>query len=242
MLLERAETLAAALRKHLELKAASQQEKVYRTRAGQLKPLADGLLRAQQDWAEMRTAGLVKAGPEVSPSLRAHAEALLARAKADRSVLAEADDAFRFKFETGVRKATGELTAACQAGWAAHTAARADFPAEDVLAALDAIAGYRPQVHRIRDAARDFRKLRESTPAAAELVSALAQVDAAGQQKDEALAAMQGDDLPPAVLNFLRKTGQGGAALSDLSSPVAAWLEARDLSGAFRIVPSGRGP
>ena len=40
---------------------------------------------------------------------------------------------------------------------------------------------------------------------------------------------MKGDDLPADVLTFLRKTGQGGAALSDLSAPVRTWLEARKL-------------
>ncbi|WP_119461080.1 hypothetical protein [Rhodospirillaceae bacterium SYSU D60014] len=240
MLLERAEFLKAALAKHLALKAAGQQGQVYRSRASQLTPLAESLARAHRDWTAMHAAGLVSTPVEAKPGLRSHAEDLLARFKANRSVLAEADEKFRFQFTPGVRNAIEEFEKGAREAWSAHMGARADFPGDDVLTALHAIPSYRPQVQRIREAAGEFQKLRDRTPTAAELPTALAQADAARRKKDDALAAMQGDDLPPEVLTFLRKTGQGGAALSDLSAPVRIWLEARKLSSAFRIVPWSR--
>ena len=102
------------------------------------------------------------------------------------------------------------------------------------------VPSYRPSVQRIREAAAAFQNLRDRPPAAADLPASLALADAARRKKDDALAAMQGDDLPADVLTFLRKTGQGGAALSDLSAPVRTWLQSRELSSAFRIVPSSR--
>jgi len=237
MLLERAARLNAALAKHLELKTAGQQGQVYSTRARQLKPLAETLSRSQRDWMAMRGAGLISAPIDAKPGLRSQAQDLLGRFKADPSVLAEADDTFRFQFTSGVTNAATEFDVAAREAWAAHMATRADFPRDDVLNALDAIPGYRASVQRIRAAAATFQKLRNRTPVATELSTAIAQAEAARQDKDDGLAAMQGDDLPAEVLSFLRKTGQGGASLADLSAQVQSWLEARKLSNAFRIVP-----
>lgn len=246
MLLERASLLKAALAKHLEVKTASQQAEVYRARARQLTPLAETLSQAHRDWAAIRTAGLISTPIEAKPSLRSHADDLLGRFKADRSALAEADETFRFQFVPGVRKAAEEFSGAAREAWTAHMAACDDFPSDDMLTALGAIPSYRPAVQRIREAAVTFYKLRDRTPSAADLPASLAQAAAARQQKDEALASVQGDEgpadnkepaVPPEVQSFLRKTNQGGAPLSDLSSFVWTWLEERNLLRAFRIVP-----
>jgi hypothetical protein len=238
MLLEEAAQLCAALAQHQALKAAGQQEKVFRSRASQLTPLAEELSRAQRDWTALDEAGLPVGRPTAKPGLRARAEEILERFRTDRSVLAAADDTFRFEFTPAVRKAAEELDAQGSLAWAEYMAARGDFPGEEVLAALAAIPSYATQVQRIREAANDFRRLAERPPAAADVASALAQVEVALRKKDDALAAMKGDDLPPEVLTFLRKTGQGGAALSDLTDVVRTWLNARGLAAAFRITPS----
>jgi hypothetical protein len=238
MLLEEAAKLRAALAQHQALKAAGQQEKVFRTRATQLTPLAEGLARAQRDWMALRNAGLPVGRPAPKPGLRARAEELLERFQTERSVLAAPDETFRFEFTPGVRKAAEELEAQSSEGWTAYMAVGGGFPGEEVLTALAAIPNYAMQVQRIREAANDFRRLAELPPAAAEVSSALAQVEAARRKKDDALAAMRGDDLSAEVLTFLRKTGQGGAALSDLTDGVRTWLNARGLTSAFRIIPS----
>jgi len=238
MLLEDAATLRAELAQHLALKEAGQQATVFRTRASQLTPLAEALSRARRDWAALRQAGLPVKSPDPKPGLRSHAEDLLARFRVDRSVLAAADETFRFQFAPAVRKAAEELDAEASEAWSAYMAARGGFPGEEVLTALAAIPSYATQVQRIRDAANDFRRLAERPPADADVAGVLAQVETAGRKKDDALAALKGDDLPAEVLTFLRKTGQGGAALSDLTDVVRTWLDARGLAGAFRIRPS----
>lgn len=238
MLLDDAAKLRADLAQHLLMKAAGQQGAVFRTRATQLAPLADRLSRAQRDWAALRKAGLSVSLPAPKPGLRARAEDLLDRFRGDRSILAKADETFRFEFTPAVRKAAEELDVKASEAWSAYMAPRADFPGEDVLTALAAIPSYATQVQRIREAADDFRRLAKRPPAAADVASALAEVEAARRKKDDALAAMKGADLPAEVLTFLRKTGQGGAALSDLTDSVRTWLDTRGLAGAFRITPS----
>jgi hypothetical protein len=238
MLLEDAAKLRAELARHLALKEAGQQAAVFRTRASQLTPLAEALSRAQRDWAALRQAGLPVSSPDPKPGLRSRAEDLLARFRVDRSVLAAADEAFRFEFTPAVRKAAEELDAHASVAWSTYMAAGGGFPGGEVLSALATIPSYATQVQRIRDAANDFRRLAERPPSAADLAGVLGQVEGARRKKDDALAAMKGDDLPAEVLTFLRKTGLGGAALTDLSDLVRAWLEARGLTGAFRITPS----
>jgi hypothetical protein len=238
MLLEDAANLRAALAQHQALKAVGLQEKVFRTRASQLTPLAEGLSRAQRDWTALAKAGLPVSRSAPKPALRARAEELLERFRVDRSVLAAADETFRFEFTSGVRNAAEELEAEASKAWASYMAEGGGFPSEEVLTALAAIPSYAKQVQRIREAAGDFRRLAQHPPAAADVADALAQVDGARRKKDDALSAMKSDDLPAEVLIFLRKTGQGGAALSDLTDVVRRWLDARGLVGAFRITPS----
>lgn len=240
MLLDQAVQLKARLATHLDLKAAGKQEQVFRTRAGQLAPIADALSQKHRDWLALRAAGLVSKPVAAKPQLRSVAKDLLERFKVDRAVLAEADDKIRFQLVAGVKSAADEFEADAREAWEAHMTARADFPNETILTALDAISTYRAAVKRIREASAEFERLRAQTPSAADLSSVLARVEAVRASKDEALAAMQGTDLPADVLAFLRKTGQGGAALSDLTPGVRAWLESRNLLDAFRIVASSR--
>lgn len=238
MLLDDSAKLRAALVQHLALKDAGQQATAFRSRATQLTPLAEGLSRAQRDWSALREAGLPVSPPQPKSGLRSRAQDLLARFRADRSTLLAADEKLRFEFRPAVRKAAEELDALTSEAWMTYMARRGDFPGDQILTALAAIPTYATHVQRIREAASDFHQLTERPPAAADVESALARVEAARRKKDDALAAMKGDDLPPEVLTFLRKTGQGGAALSDLTEMVGEWLKARGLVSAFRIVPS----
>ncbi len=237
-LLDRAAKLQAALASHQTLKAAGQQGDVYQTRARQLKPLADGLVRAKQDWRAAADAGLAPGRPSPTPGLKAHAAELLQRFRDDPNVLAEPDDQFRFQFTPGLKNAAEELDKLVSDAWSARLNAQAQFPADAVLRALEQIPAYRSSVQRIRDAANEVQKLKDNRPPATEFGRALTQLAAAVSKKDDALTAIQGDDLPPEVQAFLRKTGQGGAEISDLTTGVLTWLNERGLAGTFRIVPS----
>lgn len=238
MLIDRAAKLQAALASHQTLKAAGQLGDIYQTRARQLKPLADGLARAKQDWKAAADAGLAPGNPSPTPGLKAQAAELLRRFREDPNVLAEPDDQFRFQFTPGLKNAAEELDRLVIDAWSARLNAEVQFPADAVLRALEQIPAYRSSVQRIRDAAGEVQRLRDNRPPADEFSRALAQVDAAIRKKDDALAAIQGDDLPAEVQSFLRKTGQGGAEISDLTTCVLTWLNDRGLAGTFRIVPS----
>lgn len=237
MLLDRAAKLQAALTTHRTLTAAGQQEQVYQTRARQLTPLADGLARARRNWEALGEAGLAPGTPPPTPNLKAQAEDLLRRIQEDPNVLAAPDDQFRFQFTPGLKNIVEEYDTLASAAWSAYVNAKAQFPTEPVLRALEAIPAYISSAQKVREAGSLVKKLSSSTPAAAELGHALIQLDDAIRKKDDALAAMQGDDLPAEVQVFLRKTGQGGAEITDLTSVVLTWLNSRGLVGTFRIVP-----
>jgi hypothetical protein len=181
-------------------------------------------------------AGLSVAPADPKPGLRARANELLERFRADRTSLEAADETFRFEFRPAIQKAIAELKDSTARAWSDYMATHADFPADNVLSALEAIPAYAPQVQRIRQAADTHRRLNEHPPRAADLAAVMAQVQSAVRIKNDALAALKSDDLPEEVLMFLRKTGQGGAALTDFTETVRAWLTSRGLVGAFRIV------
>lgn len=237
MLLERAAQLRASLTEHRALMAAGQKGQVYQSRARQLTPLAEALARAKRDWTAIRAAGLEVDDPDPKPGLKTQTAEILLRFQADRDVLAEPDEKFRFEFLPGIAKATEDLDARSAAAWSAHLSSRAQFPTDAILRALEAVPSYRSSVLRIREAANEVQKLRSKVPGAADLSGALGRLNEAIQKKDAALAAMQGDDLPNEVQVFLRKTGQGGAELRDLTPTVLSWLNDRGLAGAFRITP-----
>lgn len=237
MLLERAALLRASLLEHRALLAAGQQGQVYQSRARQLTPLAEALARAKRDWTAIRGAGLDIEDPIPKPGLKAQTADILQRFRVDHDVLAAPDDKFRFEFLPGITKATEDFDARSAAAWTAHVTAQAQFPTDAILRALEAVPSYRSSVHRIREAASEVQKLRLTVPGAADLSGAVGRLNDAIQKKDAALAAMQGDDLPSEVQVFLRKTGQGGAELSDLTPKVLSWLDERGLASAFRITP-----
>ncbi|RWO03013.1 hypothetical protein [Mesorhizobium sp.] len=237
MLLERAAQLRASLTEHQALMAAGKQGQVYQSRSHQLTPLAEALARAKRDWTAIRSAGLDVENPSPKPGLKAQIADILLRFQADPDVLAAPDEKFRFEFLPGITKATEELDARSAAAWSAHVASRAQFPTDAILRALDAVPSYRSSVLRIREAANEVQKLRSNVPGAADLRGAMGRLNEAVTKKDAALAAMQGDDLPNEVQVFLRKTGQGGAELRDLTPTVLSWLDDRGLAGAFRVTP-----
>jgi hypothetical protein len=237
MLLERAAQLRASLAEHRALVAAGQQGQVYQSRARQLTPLAEALARAKRDWTAIRGAGLDVEDPIPKPGLKAQTADILLRFQADRDVLATPDDKFRFEFLPGITKATEDLDARTAAAWSAHVASHAQFPTDAILRALEAVPSYRSSVVRIREAASEVQKLRSNVPVAADLSGTLSRLNEAIRKKDAALAAMQGDDLPNEVQAFLRKTGQGGAELKDLTPTVLTWINDSGLAGAFRITP-----
>lgn len=238
MLLERAAQLRANLTEHRQLLAAGQQGQVYQSRARQLTPLAEALARAKRNWTAIRSAGLDVEDPNPKPGLKAQAAEILARFQADRDIFAKPDEKFRHEFLPGITKATEDLDARSAAAWSAHVSLRAQFPTDSILRALEAVPSYRISVFRIREAANEVQKLRSKVPGAADLSDALGRLNEAIQRKDAALAAMEGDDLPNEVQVFLRKTGQGGAELRDLTPTVLSWLSDRSLVGAFRITPN----
>lgn len=240
MLLERATVLSDALRTRSELNAAAGHAQAFKSRADQFRPLAQDLEQALARLRGLASAGLGVAAVAARPALREQAEDLLARFRTNPSSLTEADPTVRFEFTKGVRATIDEIEAAAQAGWSKAVAARSEAPSDDVLGALDTIAAYRPAVARLRKALEVLRGLQQQTPTPGDLAQRLAAADAAQEEKNAALEMLQGSDLPPEVLAFLRKSGQGGAGLDDYTDLVDEWLTERRLKTAFRIVPTAR--
>lgn len=237
MLLDRAAQLRADLRRHQELRAAGSQAQVFRSRASQFAPLARDLKAEVARSRGLRSSGIAVTPPTARPQLRTRAEELLAKFRADPTALAQADETVRFEFVQGVRKAIEELRSQNQKAWEKTVAQRAEAPSEDVLRALETVPAYRTVVQRIRRALAGIAILQAEAPAADAIPAVLASVGAGVREKDAALGELRGSDLPQEVLTFLRKSGQGGAALSDYTETVERWLEERDLLNSFRIMP-----
>jgi hypothetical protein len=236
MLLDRAQALRAELTIFRQAKAAGDQAKVYRTRARQFGELSSRLKTALACWTALKQARVPIETPSPVPAARIQAEQLRQVVGEDPASLATADSTIRFEFTKAIEAAAGQIETLNLGSWRAFVDQQGDMPRDEVLSALAGIASYRPLVDRIRRAAQVIANLRQAAPEPAAVGAAIAQLRAAGVDKDQAFAAMSADDLPPEVLGFLRAASQQTATLADYTDNVRRWLRERDLETAFRIV------
>ncbi|MET3836195.1 hypothetical protein ABIB58_001536 [Brevundimonas sp. UYEF29] len=238
MLLDQAQQLRTALDRHRELKKASGKASVFRSRAVQFGPLATDLTKAEDVRRALLAEGVEVRAPSPLPQARQQAQTLLAKFRDDRDSLSDADPAIRHAFTGALKSAIAESGKTSSEAWRAMVVAKADIAALDqVLSALENLSAYAGAVARIRQLDAILIGIRDTIPEAGAVKERLDALNAAVKARSEAIGAIEGGDVPPTVLAFLRKVAQGGAGLDDFTVDVRDWLVARNLLAGFRIVP-----
>lgn len=178
--------------------------------------------------------------------LRAHGIPLQCPATRVQTALARVDEA-RSQYRADpvwvlgnwYRPASDALQAVCRDteaelrnAWRRYVAGRIPSVNADLLDVLQQVPAFRHPVEVIRQRLRELRDQQEQLPPSA---AALEAVDRRVGEIGAAWRKLTSDEVPPAVVDFLRQAGVGGAPLSLLTDEVRDWLVSRRIDGSFRI-------
>ncbi|HEU0301502.1 MAG TPA: hypothetical protein VFR37_18730 [Longimicrobium sp.] len=178
--------------------------------------------------------------------LRAHGIPVQSPAARVQAALARVDEA-RSQYradplsvlENWYRPASDALQAVCRdvdaelrSAWRRYVAGRIPSVNADLLDVLQQVPTFRHPVEVIRQRLRELRDQQEQLPASA---AALEAVDRRVSEIDAAWHKLTSDEVPSAVIEFLRQAGVGGAPLSLLTDEVRDWLVSRRIDTSFRI-------
>jgi len=98
----------------------------------------------------------------------------------------------------------------------------------EILGRVQGFAGQAAAVNRLRN---DMGRLGNQLPKQDDFQT----LDNLAEQMKQAWNELNGEGLPPAVLNFLKKAHRNGISLADLDNDVLDWLRGQDLLGRYVI-------
>jgi len=234
MLLERAAGLAAKINQYEKLKGTAHEAAQFKTRADQFGAIAERMDRT--------TAALSRfAQAKIAVGFAFHDPALIERTRTLRTAIEQdpnaiGDPPFDLKYEFADRL-YGLCEAAGQAmlqAWQAYVRDAAQSSSDEILNALSALPQFRQTIGRIRQCRMEIQSMFASVPE--DVAAGAKRIGELVEAQRTAWAELSASDIPPAVIAFLKACGGDGAPLSALSDDVRAWLEARKLLGAFRIL------
>lgn len=234
MLLERATGLAGKIDRYQKLKVAANAADVVRTRTEQIGKAAALIAQARAAIDRFKAAGVAI---EFVP---ANADDLSEKARALRVIVAEtpaglADPPFNIAYDFTDRLKGIAIAAhtSIQLGWRRHVEANSPGGSDEVLDAL----GKLPQLHlgvtRIRQCRQRIGALAANPPT--DPARAIDQLRELVAEHRTAWTTLTSDNVPDAVIRFLRACAGEGAQVTALTLEVRNWLEARDLLDSLRI-------
>lgn len=234
MLLDRAASLSARILDYEKLKGMADEGEKFETRAKQLGPICERVSGTRLALEKFAAAGVkVNFSPTNGAVYATRARAL--RAALQDNPAAISNPPFDLKNEF-IDRLAGIVTAAEKAmseAWKVFVAERAAFGSSDVLNALAAVPQFGSSVTKIRRCRADIEELANRLPSNPQAtVTRLSELVAT---HDAAWSQLSADDIPANVITFIRAAANDGASLTAYSGEVQAWIEIKDLLGAFRI-------
>ncbi len=151
----------------------------------------------------------------------------------DRTFLID-QNRFTFKtdFEQPVEGLTKKLYDISVRTWQAHFEHSVASKNKDVLDVLSKIDAYADGVRNIRRITQELENWRGRPP---ETENDLSRFHSAAEEVKVAWTSLEGGNLPPNVLAFLKEAGSAGAPLDKLTDEVLSWLRAHRITPSFRI-------
>ena len=234
MLLERATGLAGKIDRYQKLKASANVADIVRTRTDQIGQAAALIAQAREAINRFSAAGVtINFSPANADELSAKARTL--RAIADEAPVNLADPQLNIAhgFTNRLRGIANAADTAILEGWRCFIDANSPGGSDDVLDALGKLPQLRFGVTRIRLCRQKIADLAATPPIdPARAVDQLRQLVA---EHRTAWTELTSDNIPEAVIKFLRACAGDGAQVTSLTLEVRNWLETRDLLGALRI-------
>ncbi|WP_116327926.1 hypothetical protein [Cupriavidus phytorum] len=234
MLLERATGLAENLDHYQKLKVAAKAADIVRTRTDQIGKAAALIAKAREAIDRFKAAGVAI---EFAP---ANADDLSEKATTLRAIAAEtpvglADPPFNIAYDFTDRLkgiAIGADTA-IREGWRRYIDANSPGGSDEVLDALGKLPQLRDGVIRIRQCRQKIAALAATPPT--DPARAIDELRGLVAEHRAAWTALTSDNVPDAVIRFLRACAGEGAQVAALTLEVRNWLESRDLLDSLRI-------
>lgn len=234
MLLERAATVAERISEYQKLHSMADEGEKFHTRAKQLGDISEKLSKAREVLAKLASAGIkINFMPSEGANYAEKARVLRTAVRDDPAVMSNPPFDLKNEFTdrlAGVANAADKATAEA---WRSHIEEHSDLGSDDVLTALAAVPQFRQHVLRIRECRAEIDRLANGIPI--DPKAALKRLTEVIALRDAAWAGLSAEDIPVAVIEFIRASAGDGASLTAYSDDVRAWLMSRNLVGAFRI-------
>lgn len=234
MLLERASSLAEKIGRYQKLKAAADAAVLVRTRADQVGQAAALVSLAREALGRFSAAGIaIEYFPANAGELSEKASTLRAIAAEAPAGLANPPFNVAHEFTHRLRGLATAADSAMRDGWRRFIAENSPGGSDEVLEALGKLPQLRAGVTHIRQCRQKIAALAATPPA--DPARAIDQFRELVAEHRTAWTELTSDNLPAAVIMFLRACAGEGALVTALTAEVRDWLEARDLLSSLRI-------
>ncbi|NLL57378.1 MAG: hypothetical protein GX244_02580 [Firmicutes bacterium] len=130
------------------------------------------------------------------------------------------------------------LGTSLEASWQRYVDSKVPTVSEDLMGVLGQIPAFSSTVRTVRELLREIALIREDPPGNQSVIDNLL---AKARKLTATWQKLGSDDVPPAVLQFLRQAVTSGAPLSTLTPEVSKWLYDYGVSNSFKIRLSNEG-
>jgi hypothetical protein len=234
MLLDRAAGLTEKIGRYEKLRTAANQAQTYKTRASQFEQARMKLAETQKAVKQFDEASIPVAFEATNATqLLTNANALRDQFVADPGVITAPPFDLKYDFVDRISGLTDFAKTALENAWRSYVQSRTSIGSAEVLDALMRLPQFRASVASIKEYNGHVAQLAAQVPA--DLRAAVVSLDQLVQQLHSAWATISADDIPEAVIKFLRATAAEGVPLDLLSEGTREWLVAKGLLSAFRI-------
>lgn len=234
MLLERATGLTEKIDRYQKLKAAAKAADIVRTRTDQIGKAAALIAQAREAVDRFKAAGVaIDFAPVNADDLSERATTLRAIAAETPAGLVDPPFNIAYDFTDRLKGIANGADAAMRDGWRRYIDANSPGGSDEVLDALGRLPQLRLGVTRIRQCRQRIAALAATPPT--DPAQAIEQLRELVAEHRTAWTALTSDNVPDAVISFLRACAGEGAQVTALTQEVRNWLETRDLLGSLRI-------
>lgn len=234
MLLERAASLATKINTYQKLKNSAAEAEQFGTRAKQFEAVSQLMAGLRETLSALADVGIaVDFEPSDGMGYADKARTLREAIKEDPAKVNDPPFDIKHAFTDRLNGIASAGHKAASAAWRAYVDKRAAFGADDVLSALGQVPQFRGSVAKIRQIRGEVAGLGTSLPP--DPKAAITSLNSLLTQHEAAWNTLAASDIPSSVVAFIRAAANSDALLSAYTSEVQAWLESRNLLGAFRI-------
>lgn len=233
MLIDRARVLTARIAELQELRNLANEAERLRTRTEQLENPLDALRSLSATWRLLRAQGIrVSLDKPSIALLRSQLDGVSATFHSNPRNILEANQEIHRRFFIPIQQYPTRLKESLLSAWKEYLEAKRPRVPDDILSILWNITDFRDQVTNIRILNRRVDELSAALP---ETQGIMEEAERVCSLLTEAWRNLQGDGIPPDVLQFIKKASDEGSSFEDLTRSVHDWLKSRDLLKRFKI-------